>query len=88
MSHLPSDQQLIQAILLLRLSEASVNRALKVCAQKPTERTLMALGACLYRLEERHKCVDYMTAENGSVGMTALLTSAENLCMQQSSIAA
>jgi hypothetical protein len=62
MSHQTTDAQIIRGILLLRICERSVKRALSVHAAKPTERTLLAIGACLYRLEEAERGMQDLTA--------------------------
>ena len=51
MAYPATDTQMIQAIVMLRWLERSVDRAMKAHAASPSERTLLALGLCMHRLE-------------------------------------
>jgi hypothetical protein len=59
-SYTDSDSHVVHAIVVLRLSENHVTRAMHVYASTPSERTLLALGTCLFRLEQARQGVEYM----------------------------
>ena len=57
-----SDTQSIERIVLLRLHESDVSRALKIHSLSPSEGTLLALGARMVRLEAVLKGVEQVAA--------------------------
>jgi hypothetical protein len=60
--HFASDTQSIERIVLLRLHESDVARAMAIHSASPSESTLLALGARIVRLEALLKGIEEVAA--------------------------